>query len=53
LNSEGIIKKLKISVIGGQEEDAELGNVRDSKELSQMKIEDTRKPFCLFSPDIT
>jgi len=30
-----------------------VGDVRDSRELSQRKIEDTRKPFCLFSPDIT
>jgi len=30
-----------------------LGDGRDSRELFQRKIEDTRRPFCLFSPDIT
>jgi len=30
-----------------------LGFGRDSKEISSRQIEDPRKPFCLFSPDIT
>ncbi len=30
-----------------------LGFGRDSKEISNRQIEDTRRPFCLFSPDIT
>ncbi|MFX0013272.1 MAG: monomethylamine:corrinoid methyltransferase [Promethearchaeota archaeon] len=30
-----------------------LGFGRDSKEISSRKIEDSNKPFCLFSPDIT
>lgn len=30
-----------------------LGFGRDSKEITSRKIEDSRRPFCLFSPDIT
>lgn len=30
-----------------------VGEGRDSRELSHRRIEDPRKPFCLFSPDIT
>jgi hypothetical protein len=30
-----------------------LGFGRDSQEISNRQIEDSRKPFCLFSPDIT
>jgi methylamine--corrinoid protein Co-methyltransferase len=30
-----------------------LGEGRDSRELTHRQIEDSRKPFCLFSPDIT
>jgi hypothetical protein len=30
-----------------------LGEGRDSRELVHRQVEDSRKPFCLFSPDIT
>jgi len=30
-----------------------LGEGRDSREMAHREVEDSRKPFCLFSPDIT
>ncbi|WP_455142462.1 monomethylamine:corrinoid methyltransferase [Candidatus Hodarchaeum mangrovi] len=30
-----------------------LGFGRDAREITSRKVEDTRRPFCLFSPDIT